>query len=64
VEFSSLSDGADSDFYCMLMAEFWLRQRDTLRARFDMAAGLNRSGWLKTTIEKLSREMAGELKPL
>jgi hypothetical protein len=30
-----------------------------LRARFCMAAGLNLSGWLKTTIEKLSREMAG-----
>jgi hypothetical protein len=45
------------------MAKFG-RAKGYLRARFGMAAGLNLSDWLKTTIEKLSREMAGELKPL
>jgi hypothetical protein len=34
VEFSLLSDSAASDLYCMLMAEFLVAAKGTLRARF------------------------------
>jgi hypothetical protein len=63
VEFSLLSEGRRLRLLLHADGGVWLRQRDTLRARFGTAAGLNLSGWLKTTIEKLSREMAGSSNP-
>ena len=63
MEFSLLSDGRRLRLVLHADGGVWLRQRDTLRARFDMAAGLNLSGWLKTTIEKVSPKWRGNSNP-